>query len=181
MKIINKTDYDTIALRKIFTEVIRRDNKHEGKIPSLSMRLMHVYINYQKTDDRYYRGRAKVGLDYGIPFIKLWIPRRDPDPRYIASLFEHEFHHVRGYEHSAYTKSERKGLLIEPFEWASAYSIPVKDKKEKPKKDHVRTRFDHAVKMLDKYEHALARTLKLAKKWKKKVDYYEKKYSLERR
>ena len=49
--------------------------------------------------------------------------------------------------------------------------------KPKVKVDHVKLRYENAQKKLAEWESKQKRTNNLVKKWKKKVAYYEKKYT----
>jgi len=154
MKVENHTIYNTRDLRKLFLAGL----KHEGMDPK----------NY-KIVVKYRKGRTYGYAYYNRKWIQINLPKEcyQLSIKQVARTLVHEICHNRGLRHR-----EMDYKTIDTS-WAEGYSIRFEKPKEK-KRDIQLERFEHAKKMLDKYESKLKRQKNLVKKWKRKVYYYEK-------
>lgn len=125
MKIINKTQYDTKDLKKVFTETLKRNEKFEGK---LYQKKRLVVIVKSNRGHKYVTGRAP----YNGYCINLFLPKENLPLEELAAVFDHEVYHLRGYHHNAIGRF-LKPTYKEDFAWANCYPIKYQQKKKKDK------------------------------------------------
>ena len=155
MEVINKTNYNTRDLRKLFLAGLKR----EGMDPL-----------YYKIVVKYKRGGVFGYGSYDRKWIQINLPKEPHDGlvKQVARTFVHEICHNRGLEH--------KEMDYEAIgaSWSDGYVLRLKEEKPKKKKDLQMERFEHAKKMFDKHESKFQRQKKIVNKWKQKVKYYTK-------
>jgi len=171
MKIINKTQWATRDLRRVFAAVLVRWNKIDDRKVS-SRRLNNVEI--VNTRWRGPSGCAYVGS--GTMTIRLPKPEHGPlDVFKVGFLFEHELAHCAGYGH------KRMGPLNH---WTIAHSgrydyldgmtiERAEPKAPKPKPDRKIVNYQRAVAALKRWESKRKRAENAAKKYRAKVRRYE--------
>ncbi len=120
MKILNKSRWDTVDLKKVFTEVLRRNSKVEGKLD----KWQHQNLKITVVSSRYrYSGYAT----YNGVSVRLRIPSENIDPVLVAWLFEHELCHIRGYHHNQLDKAMMGRDSKDDWAWAKEFSIRAKN------------------------------------------------------
>lgn len=178
MKVKNKTEYRMVDLKKIFTQVIRRIEKVEGKLPD---QRKYLLVNVVHTQGRGYSGLAEIDGYY----MKIRLPKSknvEINNRKVAWLFEHELMHILGYRHkqmggSKYPKN------YEEWAWADEMEIRLQEEKvveEEPKENIQVRRYEHVLVMLEQRELKLDETKRAVKRiekqivgWNRKKLYYE--------
>lgn len=180
MKIINKTNWDTLDLKKVLTKVLDEDDKVEGRYKYRNY--LEVTISYSKGYPGWvishykkkgkelparevYSGSAWVG-GTGMG---LRVPRGKFDVKRFARIFIHEMSHIRGISsHRAIGVVEDEDLG-----WTKGYSVRQKEAKVKPKPDLQMRRYEHVLEMLKAKKSQLKRLQNQIKKWNQKRKYYE--------
>ena len=183
MKIINKTDWDSSHLKKIFYacinlyEKLGNERKTDLNIKITYSKPKKERTEYLKTvqDGKWmgwntYRGRASLSGTY----MKLRIPKDNIDKEKLCRLFLHEYEHNLGYGHDATTKDMCFTTAWGDFKWV--YQYYIEKKIIKGLIDYKQERFEKARNNVILYERKLNRTKKLLKKWKSVVRYYDKRY-----
>jgi len=167
MKVVNKTKWNTMDLRKIFCRCLKKDEKAEGKLYQRKRLTVHVHARRQN------RGVCSGEATYNGIWIQINIPK-DMNERLIESIcyvFLHELQHTRGYHHGQFSEIVLRDMakVIAP-DYTLTKTIEVK--KEAP--DIQQIRYDRAVINLKKAETRFKRAKTIYKKWTLKVKYYEK-------
>jgi hypothetical protein len=160
MKIDNHTNWSTDDLRKLMTATLK-------KIGFKKINLVKII---------YQRGlRTSIGGTCWYRHIDMIVPKPESldkkfDTVRFVQVFTHEVHHRMGLGH---------GDMVSSYDidcsWAKDFEVNLEVKIPKPKEPLVQRRYKHAKKMLKEKERTIRRNQNLAKKWKKKVRYYEKK------
>lgn len=166
MKIINKTNYDTLSIKKLFTRCLVEDEKVEGLL--MQKERLRVIVKYSNGDGGAVRGVAIIG---GTK-ITMRIPRNNIEERMeaVAWVFIHELAHIRGYRHKQITNEPYREMV--KF-WANEYKIEIKKARAETKVDLKVIRYEHVCKKLEEKGRALKRIQKQIKKWNSKKKYYE--------
>lgn len=109
MKIINKTQYSTGYLKRIFQLSLKADNKIEGKFHH-KLAITVTYRKFRKWVLSYYEKNNLI-LDEKYKYsgyayfntgkMRISIPTKNINPKYIAQIFIHELSHCRGYKHNS--------------------------------------------------------------------------------
>jgi len=191
VKIINKTNWQTSDLKKIFIECC--------KTKLDSWKNLKVEVTYSKS--RWIHGEANYGGGLYDRGGRIWIflPRNPIDKEYIdtryhltelkpyayldfkrmlAWVFIHELFHTLGKHHS-----EMKGNYYykwrsyvhdpEKMSWADSLFLREKEVKTKLKIDLQTERYEHALAALKIKKAQLKRLQNQIKKWTQKRNYYE--------
>ncbi len=190
MKINNETQYKTNDLRKLFTEVIRRNEKLEGALGRHTKKYLSIDVRYSKAksrlrkiddlkpaskenvhhvkESRSYHGTGQLN-GYKIT---LSVPRDcNLDKPKLAYILDHELMHIRGYLHKnmkPYNKWDTHN-----YQWAETFVINMKEEKPKPKVNLVDKRYKHVLDMIKKKEKQIKVLKRSLDKWNKKRKYYE--------
>lgn len=184
MKIINKTNWDTLDLKKVLTRALDEDDKVEGKYGYRSY--LEVTISYSKgypswVVKRYqernkelpvrerYSGNAWVG---GTRMV-LRVPRGKIDTRLLSRVFKHELDHCRGFKHNQMGGRYLDTKDLGRDNWALSYPIRQKEARVEPKPDLQVRRYEHVLEMLKAKKSQLKRLQNQIKKWNQKRKYYE--------
>jgi len=181
MKIINRTKWDTLDLKKILTKALHEEEKIEGRLSNkgyLEVEIISAgkwnkkFIEYFKSKNRdipevrkAYSGYAYINGDY----MKLRLPDTNIDTDKLAKLFIHELKHIRGFRHK-----DMISYIEYNTNWAKDYIINLKAKIKKPKEDLQIKRYKHVLEMYTKKVNQLKRLKNQIKKWESKKKYYEK-------
>lgn len=178
MKIINKTNYDTLSLKKLFTRCLQEDEKHEGRLPESQRDNLRIFVT-NRHNATTVSGRAYVGGRT----IKMKIPSQSVLARLnqtindkveaIAWIFIHELAHIRGYLHKAISDVPYQEMVKA---WSNDYKITEKVLAIREKKDIKYIRYEHIVKTLNNKLKGLKRLQNQIKKLQTKKRYYEKKF-----
>ena len=135
MKIINKTQWDTRALRKVFTAVYRESVKYDGK-HDWRLKITVVYARGWGG----YSGCAY--LNSGTMRIRLPKPGNlrgeTLDIFNLAHLFEHELAHCRGQNHDTMGKLNNWKFAVAeeyPYLDPQTHAVPLKAEKPKIRRD----------------------------------------------
>jgi len=180
MKIINKTHWDTLDLKKVLTRALDEDDKVEGKYKYRSY--LEVIISYSKGHPSWvvkhyqkqnkelpirerYSGSAWVGGNG----MKLRVPREKFNVERFVRIFIHEMSHIRGI------RSHRAIGTVkdEDLGWTKDYPVRQKEIIVKPKPDLQVRRYEHVLEMLKAKKSQLKRLQNQIKKWNQKRKYYE--------
>jgi len=178
--IINKTNWDTLDLKKVLIKALNEDDKVEGGYKYRNC--LEVTISYSKGHPSWvishykrekkelrprevYSGNAWVN-GTGM---RLRVPREKFDVKRFARLFIHEMSHIRGI------RSHRAIGTVkdEDLKWTKDYSVRQKEVKVKPKSDLQVRRYEHVLEMLKAKKSQLKRLQNQIKKWNQKRKYYE--------
>lgn len=200
MRIINKTTYDTAALKRFFAECLRRAPL---PVPSKDLLVKVVYLRspFRRSGGYAYYGKVWCAeVHESCYFIQMKIRNstrtltsndgrirhirtpydKMPHVRHVACTFIHEVYHCAGVGHNDMRGSyfhrnpdhERRELA-----WADAFEVPRAQKPVKPKPtalDRARKKLAHAEAKLKAHESKLKREQKLVRKWRAKVKYHQK-------
>jgi len=173
MKIIKNTSgYDSRKLQSLFTAIHNEIAKDEGRLKHWNYLWVEI-----RAKSYGYSGRAYLGKVYGDG----WDMFLSVSPRLtlkeLSQLFAHELYHSYGFKHHQFKNDPLNEKQMARLE--NKFKIEDLHRVEKPKVkvDHVKLRYENAQKKLAEWESKQKRTNNLVKKWKKKVAYYEKKYT----
>ena len=170
MKIINKTKWNTMDLRKIFCKCLKEDEKTEGKLYQKNRLTIHVHYAKQN------RGCSGHATYNGI-WIQINIPKNMGEKlvENVCYVFLHELQHTRGYHHGRFSE-----VVLRDIAKAIApnYNLTQKTEMKKEKPDIQRIRYDRAIANLKRAETRFKRAKTIYKKWTQKVKYYEKVFAL---
>jgi hypothetical protein len=115
MKIRNKTDYPTRAIRRVLCEVYRRTSKTEGALPQWARVRFVVVYSCQGGESGYAYRRGTLS--------RLRIGRGGIDPARLARLADHELLHLYGHRHAgmpcALGEMYWTREYLDRFAWAS--------------------------------------------------------------
>jgi len=180
MKITNKTNWDTLDLKKVLTRALDEDDKVEGKYKHRSY--LEITISYSKGYPSWvvkhyqkqnkelpvrerYSGSAWVGGTR----MTLRVPREKFNVEHFVEVFTHEMSHIRGI------RSHRAIGIVEDgdLEWTSDYAVRQKEIKIKPKPDLQMKRYERVLEMLKSKKSQLKRLQNQIRKWNQKRKYYE--------
>ena len=173
MKIIKNTSgYDSRKLQSLFTAIHNEIAKDEGRLKHWNYLWVEI-----RAKSYGYSGKAYLGKVYGDG----WDMFLSVSPRLtlkeLSQLFAHELYHSYGFNHHQFKSNpldeKQMARLKNKFKIEDLHRV----EKPKVKVDHVKLRYENAQKKLAEWESKQKRTNNLVKKWKKKVAYYEKKYT----
>lgn len=196
MKILNKTQWDTNSLKKLFSRALREDEKIQGKLKQRK-HLIATITTGRYSGYAFYNGnRMRICIPNGKPKLPSWWNTKkkrgenlsEDDQRFyqqqirhaqlllkdmpqkLSRLFLHELDHIRGYHHREMPKS----LKAYDVEWAKGYQIiPKQVKAPKQKEDIQLKRYNHVLEIIETKQSILKRTQKQMRKWMTKKRYYE--------
>ena len=182
MKVINKTNYDTNSLRKLFTHYLKEQSKIEGELTDWQKKGLTVYVKHSKSSRGYVSGRAVVGGKTMWMFLPKDITKdlvmyacvpegTKPLVRDTAYVFLHELGHIRGFTHR---KMYRQTFIEMADKFAHLFSIDVKEPVVKQKEDVQIKRYHHVLKILTEKQTIFKRLQNQIKKYTVKKKYYEK-------
>lgn len=181
MKVINKTHWDTLDLKKVLTKALDEDDKVEGRYKHRSY--LEVTISYSKGYPswaiKHYKKQNKVlpirEIYSGSAWVNgtgmtLRVPREKFNVEHFVEVFIHEMSHIRGIRsHGAIGT-----VKDEDLEWTKKYSVTQKEVIVKPKVDLQLKRYNHVIEIIKQKEKILKRLRNQIKKWNTKKRYYEK-------
>lgn len=181
MKLKNDTAWDSKKLKKFLIACKNYDDKIEGKLKNWQNKELTVRVVYVKCLDREnYNGYAYIR---GV-YMCLRVPRPSVvkylDLKGLAYLFFHEYMHIRGFRHRQINDRYDYDFIQKGFEKKELEVITAVEKVEiaamKPtREDKIAKKLESSKKRLAKAEGMYVRAVKLIKKWKSKVKYYENK------
>jgi hypothetical protein len=171
MRILNKTDWRTDHLRAFVSRIAAVELNADQR------KCLVVHVSYTRPGARWLR--AKTGSSgyayYGGRHAYIRIHKDEPDKIDLAFVIAHELAHVRGMRHRLMRGSvlyDRVPGMREHYAWAEA--MPLEKRPEKPKAVVAPdAKLNHARAMLAVNESKLKRYTTLVKKWRKRVQYYE--------
>ena len=188
MKIINKTHYDTEALRKLMTSCVREVRRVEGK--SWNLRTQDIYIRYKRKGQYWVGGYAYYDSKCIVMKVpKTWTPDPGQDSYHqdfswkFADTFIHEIGHNLGYKHRRVEGNKLLCTIEHRYQdWLKAnidstrFPLPVKGKEKTKKEDVLAKRYQKSLKAQIKAQRRFKLAKTLLGKWTAKVKYYEKSY-----
>lgn len=166
MKLINRTRYDTRALRRIVTAVHGVMAKTEGRLPTWRTLRVHVETGRPKYHEWAISGRA----DLNGGWVLLRLPR--PDRHHVSAnrlawLVEHELYHAYGRRHGTFREES-------PEWWTQHVGCdPVPLRRPPAPRDVVGERRLRAERLLRKWERRLKLARTKVRQYQKQVRYYE--------
>lgn len=183
MRIINRTHYDTEAMRRLFAAGLRH-----LEAPSVGKVVTVVYTRpgpHRRAHggDEYVSGHAAMGRRYPGRLvhgrsITMCLPK-DParlDVGKVARVWDHEVRHTMGVGHRSMTKPIREASGPTPA-WADGLTLPVRVVEQVPVVERraaaVATRAAHALEMLDRWTRRRDRAVGRVKTWAAKVKRYQ--------
>jgi len=166
MKIVNKTHWQTKHLRAFLSRVAQNELSAEQRARTT------VTFTYTRGScgssgfASYSSGHATVRLS-----------KHTPDKIDLAFVLAHELAHTRGMHHRSMTgdpKYRRLPRTREIYGWAAGLPLEPQEQKTKkrPTNDH---KLERARGMLKKHEIKLKRQTTIVRKWRLRVQYYERK------
>lgn len=168
MKLINRTPYDTRALRRIITAVHRILAKTEGRLAT--WRYLRITVETRRA--RWNEGAVSGWASYSGTRMMLRLPhprRHHVGAHRVAWLAEHELHHAYGRRHGHFSE--------ELPEWwrqhVGSDPLPLKPTKTRPPRDLVAERRQKAERLLRQWERRLKLAQTKVRHYRKKVRYYE--------
>ena len=179
MKIIKNTSaFDTKKLRSLFSLVHNQVAKYEGKLKHWNK--LKVIVR-QKSEG--YSGRAYVGQIWyssSTPKDQQWdvflSVSKDVDMFDLSQLFAHELYHSYGFgSHKSFSHDPLSDKQLDVINSKFNITDLLRVEKPKVKFDYVALRFQKAKSKLAEWERKQKRINNLVKKYKKQVDYYERK------
>jgi len=198
IKIDNKTDYDTVWLRKIFNRskkmAERRLRKHHLPIERLRADVVYGQSLTNWTGGYAYYHSNYMKLKLMRPpekmIIRNWYcPTLKEDrvkamkgmAKSVAEVFIHELYHCYGYKHEDKEMFlPRKKIWIEytyNYDWTEKYPVQFKTEKPKPVKPKIDiqvVRYQRVLELLKEKHNKLKRIQNQIKKYMNKKRYYEK-------
>ena len=186
MRLINNTRWNSKKLKRFLVLCKNEDDRIEGKIKSYSgkSRELKVEVVYIKSKEScYYDGYAY----YNGTYTRLRVPRPEViqclDLKKLAWLFFHEYQHIRGYHHKQMNDAYDFDFIEKAFKQKRIETITADEEIEiaafKPnKEDKFQKKLDSAKRRLTKAEKQYISSIRLMKKWKAKVKYYENKIQM---
>lgn len=171
LKVLNKTQWATRDLRRIFSAVLRDSNKWEGKLNGA----VRVTVVHSRTGS--FSGYAYLNSTV----MRLRVPTPDSlkgaalDVFKLAYLFEHELAHCRGYVHEDMVGLNSWKCATETnYRYVAGMTVAAKPPpKAKPKADVQVTRYLRVVAGIDKRERERAKLERALSKLAAKRRYYE--------
>ena len=185
MKIINKTNWQTLDLKRILTKALNEDDKIEGKCKNskyLEVEIVDcpkspkwVIEHYKKCGMGFPQGRrAYTGNAFLNGYnMKMRLPENEIDKRKLVKLFRHELTHIRGYKHNKMIYWLSDNDIGNWMDSDINYPIRQKENKTKPKVDLQTKRYEHVMRILKAKKSQLKRLQNQIKKWSHKRKYYE--------
>lgn len=172
MKITNTTHWRSDHLRAILQKAA------ELELEPFQRKQLVVRIIYSRRPGRV-SGHARYGNPkapwMALP-VTLRIPKDKVDPRAFAWLACHEFAHSRGMRHRNMPAWYRwGGVGHSRYAFAEGLPIELPQTKAKPTWEGKRqAKLAHAQAMLKAADTRLKRATTIRRKWKQRVDYYQK-------
>jgi hypothetical protein len=184
MKIINRTDYSTRALRWLITQTHRRVSKVEGR-PAPLWRHLRVEVVYGRTG--YGTGWATLGgarmrLRLRRPTVSDGAVITAHATTDAASLIQHEIYHTLGFNHHGARRLPaipREDASGQGFSWAVltiGQHLPVKQKHPRIRQDANsirRRRYEHTLIQIKRWQTKLKRAQTALAKLQRRRRYYE--------
>jgi len=172
MKNKNATHWSTADLRRIAARVAAQELSDSDR-QAWQRRHLHVQIGYTRRA-AVLCGRATLRGTWA----RLNVPREAVDPVRFAWLCAHEFSHTRGLVHARFP-----GWLMyftdesaARYSWAAALPIRAKAVPAAPTAAATAARAHaHALQMFRKAQARQKRAATIARKWARRVRYYERK------
>lgn len=170
MRILNKTDWNTSDLRRVFALVLKRWNQiDDRKVNTKRLKNITVVNSRWRT---YISGHAY--LNSGT--MRLRLPKEAIDVKQLAFLFEHELAHCAGYEHARMGPLNSWKLVGSGrYDYVAGILVRKKEPKAaKPRPDVQIVRYQSALKTLARWQTKAKRASTGIKTYRAKVRYYEK-------
>ena len=165
MKILNKTNYRTEDIRRIFKECVKREGMpFNGYIEVFNRKInARVLGNCNK-----YRRR-----------IQLFLKPIEQDKKQLANTIHHELMHLKpdlgsNKAHKDMLGGRTISNVYGVENWIDKYDLRLKEIKIKPKRDLQMERYDKVKKHIDTKTKQVKRLNNQLYKWKQKLKYYEK-------
>ncbi|HWO88150.1 MAG TPA: hypothetical protein VNL98_03250 [Gemmatimonadales bacterium] len=165
---MNRTPYDTRALRRIAVTVHRVMARHEGRLRS--WRSLRVLVQTRRP--RLFDNAVSGYATYDGSRIVLCLPHPKHGPlaaARVARLVEHELYHCYGYRHGRFTE--------QPAEWWAQHvgqeNVPLRQVQARPVRDLVGERRAKAERYLRQWERRLKLAQTKVKQYRRRVRYYE--------
>lgn len=170
MKIKNESNWQTNDLRKLITEVCRRE-----LLDTDFRKRLVVEVEDQKLG-----GWCLGKGSYYQKWIKLFIPKGNTvDSVQLAKVIAHELAHTQGVRHKSLSKTRRYGWVKgwrEEWAWAGQYVVRSKETKRAPKptrEDRAAKKLENAQSRLEQWERKVRLARNRERKWRGKVKYYQ--------
>jgi hypothetical protein len=159
VRITNKTNYNTLELRKYFTIV--------ADIVGVEKTGYLIYVNRVKTRRQRVLGKGWIGARC----IKLYLQKDKQDIPTLMAIIEHELYHNLGNMH----KDMICNHYINIKKWEQSYSGFISEEVKTKKVINVKQlRYERVLMNLTNYSAKLRRIERLVKKYESKKKYYDK-------
>lgn len=158
VRIKNKTNYNTLEIRKYFNIV--------ADLVGVEKKGYVVYVERVKTSRQRVRGRAWLHQS----LIKIYLDKDKQDIPSLMGIIEHELLHNLGNTHDCMYS----GGHLSTFKWKSYEGFIAEEVKEKKPIDLRQMRYERILMRLSSYTAKLKRVENLVKKYKSKKKYYDK-------
>jgi len=170
MRIKNETNYQTNDLLKFISAGIRAMGCEKNKIVRVASSHQRKHwgcapYGYKTPSGGWSEGSR---LMFSLPSPK------DLNLAEFARVVEHEIAHNMGLRHGEMDDNTRYCNGPMP-EWAKGLQIRVKEKNRKAKRPIVEVNEERARAALEKWENRLKQAQRFARKWRKRVRYYDRK------
>lgn len=164
MKIINQTHYVTADLRAILLRAADLALKEDKR--------KHVVVTVVYGRATGSSGCATIGGYHA----RIRISKRHPRPDSFAYVAVHEYRHLNGWSHAEMKARYSLENDLARYAWANA--LPLRIKAPTPTvRPGTLEKLTHARRMFARALTRLKRAQTLARKWKTKVRYYERKHA----
>lgn len=166
----NATHYRNDHIRAFVAQAMKVEREDLCKRGALPMR---VKVGYIRNGGRGSSGYAYYHRNY----IKVRLPKANPDKVDFAFVIAHELAHTRGMKHSSMRgcpQYRRVGRYREIYGWAEQLPLDVQQVKPR-QRPTVDDKLAHVQRMLKVAVTREKRATTLRKKWEAKLKYYTKK------
>jgi hypothetical protein len=159
VRVVNKTNYNTLEIRKYFTIV--------ADIVGVEKKGYKVLVERVKTKRQRVLGQGWINES----MIRIYMQKEKQDIPTLMAIIEHELYHNLGNRHNVMLCNH----WINVKKWEQSYSGFISEEvKEKKQVDTRQLRYERVLMKLTSYSAKLKRIENLVKKYEHKKKYYDK-------